>query len=369
MKVMKDTKGWIALTVLPISWPAGVTGTSYATSTLITASSAESTTIPSSGELRVEIRDENTRDYCVITVRVFEPVTQTPIKDARLDLRIFYVYNASANKWFNGLYQDCGPYYTDGNGQFSWTWPWTSAQAGDIWRIDAYASKEGYNDDDTSTHITGGAMSGPGEGPYTTATTRIELGVEIEDDNTANVCHFTVTVFDLETEKPIKNARVDRRIFYVYDASANEWFNGEYWDETPQYTASNGQFSWEWWWNPDRLGDVWRVDVYASKDGYNEDSTSTHVTEGAIAMMATGPTAGNISTQPTFSQSDEVQKLVLEKEHITQTTSTEGAIQSQIPGGYPTVIGIVAIVAIGCIMLGRRFLIGKKKTEPLQQER
>ena len=33
-----------------------------------------------------------------------------------------------------------------------------------------------------------------------------------------------------------KNARVDLRIFYVYDASADKWINGEYYDEPPYYS-------------------------------------------------------------------------------------------------------------------------------------
>jgi hypothetical protein len=319
-----------------------------------------------SGELRVEIRDENTRDYCVFTVRVFDPITEKPIKDAKLDIRIFYVYDADTKEWFNGLFEDYGPYSTDGNGQYSWPWRWTTAQSGDVWRIDVYASKEGYNDDDASTSVTGGAMSGSGEGPYTTATTRNILRVEIQDDNTANICHFTITVFDVETEKPIEKARIDLRIFYVYDASANKWINGEYWDEPPYYTNSHGQLMLDWTWDPNRLGDGWRIDVQASKDGYNEASTNTYVTEGAVMMMTT-PTVLDISTQPVFQKSDDVGKLVSEKERNTQTTSSQEPIQSQIPRGYPTIIGIVALVAIACFMIGRRFFPGKKKAETPQQ--
>jgi hypothetical protein len=358
---------WIAIGLAPSTTTETVTS-SLPPATTSTEVSETTPTGNENGTLRVDITDDNTRDYCEFTVRVFELETNRPIANAKLEIRIFYVYDYATKQWINGQYRDHGPYYTNGIGQFKWTWQWHPTDAGNMWRIDVYASKEGYNNDDVSTHITGGAMSGPGEGPYTTATTQIRLRVDVQDDNTATSCKFTVRVVEsdepipnFETDKPIPDARLIIRVFHLYDSSNNQWINGEYKDNGPYYTDSGGQKSWTWTWTPGDTGDVWRIDVYASKDGYTDDDAQTTVTGGAIAMMMATNTTGNISEQPTLQNPTYLNENALEKPPFQKEQPALNAIQSQIPGGYSTVVGIVALVAIGSFLLGRRFPPRKKQ--------
>lgn len=84
-------------------------------------------------------------------------------------------------------------------------------------------------------------------------------------------------VVDACEHKPLNNATLDIRIFHTYDKRLNRAINGKYVDLLPKYTYANGTARIPVDGNP---GDIYRVDVYASKEGWDTSERSIHVTVG-----------------------------------------------------------------------------------------
>lgn len=95
--------------------------------------------------------DLNEETGSVVAAKVVDVCEHKPLKDAVLDIRIFHTYDAQLKKAINGSYVDILPILTDVNG--SATIPVNGSQ-GDIYRVDVYASKEGWDTSDRSIHIT-----------------------------------------------------------------------------------------------------------------------------------------------------------------------------------------------------------------------
>lgn len=83
-------------------------------------------------------------------------------------------------------------------------------------------------------------------------------------------------VVDACEHKPLDNVTLDIRIFHTYDAQLKKAINGKYVDITPMYTV-NGKAIIPVNGNPE---DIYRVDVYASKEGWDTSDRSIHVTIG-----------------------------------------------------------------------------------------
>jgi hypothetical protein len=73
---------------------------------------------------------------------------------------------------------------------------------------------------------------------------------------------------------PLQNAVLDITIFHVYDKQLDKWINGEFVDKQME-TDSNGIAFIPVNGNPE---DMYRVDVYASKEGWDRSDSSIHVT-------------------------------------------------------------------------------------------
>jgi hypothetical protein len=84
-------------------------------------------------------------------------------------------------------------------------------------------------------------------------------------------------VVDVCEYKPLDNVTLDIRIFHTYDAQLKKAINGSYVDLLPKYTYTNGTARIPVNGNP---GDIYRVDVYASKEGWDATDRSIHVTVG-----------------------------------------------------------------------------------------
>jgi hypothetical protein len=84
-------------------------------------------------------------------------------------------------------------------------------------------------------------------------------------------------VVDACGHKPLDNATLDIRVFHTYDAKLKKAINGSYVDLTPMHTNANGIARILVNGNP---GDIYRVDVYASKEGWDTSDRSIHVTIG-----------------------------------------------------------------------------------------
>jgi hypothetical protein len=77
--------------------------------------------------------------------------------------------------------------------------------------------------------------------------------------------------------KPLKDADLDIRIFHTWDEQLKKAINGEFVDLPRKTTHENGEATIQVTGNP---GDIYRVDVYASKGGWDTSDRSIHVTIG-----------------------------------------------------------------------------------------
>jgi hypothetical protein len=89
-------------------------------------------------------------------------------------------------------------------------------------------------------------------------------------------------VVDACEHKPLDNATLDIRIFHTYDKALNKAINGEYVDLLPKYTGVSGTARIPVCGNP---GDIYRIDVYASKEGWDTSDRSIHVTVGGNTSL------------------------------------------------------------------------------------
>ena len=85
---------------------------------------------------------------------------------------------------------------------------------------------------------------------------------------------------------PLSNAILDIRIFHTYDKQLDKAINGEYVDLSQKWTDENGEAIISVSGNP---GDMYRVDVYASKEEWDTSDSSIHVTIGEGGESVAGP--------------------------------------------------------------------------------
>ncbi len=95
------------------------------------------------------------------------------------------------------------------------------------------------------------------------------------------------TVVDLCERQPLPGVTLEIRVFHTWDAAQRRAINGEYVDREPQITDGRGQSRIPVGGPP---GDIYRVDVYASKEGWDRSDRTIHVTIGGAAPAA--PEAG-----------------------------------------------------------------------------
>ncbi len=76
---------------------------------------------------------------------------------------------------------------------------------------------------------------------------------------------------------PLSNADLDIVIFHVYDKQLDKYINGEVVNRLQNLTDGNGEAIIPVNGNP---GDMYRVDVYASKDEWDTSDSSIHITIG-----------------------------------------------------------------------------------------
>jgi len=94
-----------------------------------------------------------------------------------------------------------------------------------------------------------------------------------EGDNSVVIAN----VVDACEHNPLLGALLEIRIFHTYDAQLKKAINGEYVDLGPMWTDANGEAFIQVNGNP---GDIYRVDVYASKEDWDTSDRSIHVTIG-----------------------------------------------------------------------------------------
>lgn len=92
----------------------------------------------------------------VVTARVVDACEHKPLQDALLEIRIFHTYDARLDKAINGEYEDLESKRTNEQGEAK---IWVNGSPGDIYRIDVYASKEGWDTSDRSIHVTLGGST------------------------------------------------------------------------------------------------------------------------------------------------------------------------------------------------------------------
>ncbi|HWQ18370.1 MAG TPA: hypothetical protein VN455_01215 [Methanotrichaceae archaeon] len=100
--------------------------------------------------------DLNEGPNSVVIAKVVDACEHNPLKDAVLDIRIFHTYDKQLDKAINGDYVDLTPMKTDEKGEAAIP---VNGNPGDIYRVDVYASKEGWDTSDSSIHITIGDNS------------------------------------------------------------------------------------------------------------------------------------------------------------------------------------------------------------------
>ena len=100
------------------------------------------------------VLDLNEGDNSVVIANVVDACEHNPLLGALLEIRIFHTYDAQLKKAINGDYVDREPMQTDGNGEAIIP---VFGKIGDIYRVDVYASKEGWDTSDRSIHVTIGS--------------------------------------------------------------------------------------------------------------------------------------------------------------------------------------------------------------------
>lgn len=105
---------------------------------------------PKCDEMRLDLEEG---PGSTVIAKVVDICEYQPIDKANLEIRVFHVYNAVQNQWINGQYLDLPPRTTD-NGEAIIAIP-GPLNPGDMYRVDVYASMEGYlNTPDSSIHVT-----------------------------------------------------------------------------------------------------------------------------------------------------------------------------------------------------------------------
>ena len=104
-------------------------------------------TLPPCNGLLVDLEEGSNS---VVIAKVVDDCEHNPLKDAVLDIVIFHVYDKQLNKWINGEYVDRQK-MTNDNGEASII---INGNPNDIYRVDVYASKEGWDRSDSSIHVT-----------------------------------------------------------------------------------------------------------------------------------------------------------------------------------------------------------------------
>lgn len=97
--------------------------------------------------------DLNEGPSSVVVAKVVDICEYKPLSDAVLEIRIFHTYDSLLGKAINGDYVDLTPKMTNGLGEAIIQ---VSGNPGDIYRVDVYASKEGWDKSDRSIHVTAG---------------------------------------------------------------------------------------------------------------------------------------------------------------------------------------------------------------------
>jgi|GEM_PF-2615910 len=95
--------------------------------------------------------DLNEGQNSAVIAKVVDVCEHNPLSGAVLDMRIFHTYDKQLDKAINGDYVDLPQRLTDENGEA--TIP-VNGNPGDIYRVDVYASKEGWDTSDRSIHVT-----------------------------------------------------------------------------------------------------------------------------------------------------------------------------------------------------------------------
>ena len=201
------------------------------------------------------------------------------------------------------------------------------------------ASKSGYESGSFTTSFDSMAASGqPG------------IAAEIDDINSRDSCTFTVRVTNELTGAPVPDAVIDLRYFKIWDEGTQTFYNSKYWDYGPYKTDSDGVLTWTWKWSDDDYGDIWRIDAYASKSGY-ENSEWRTVTVVGKDIAASSPNAANAMNS--FSPNPE--RNISEKPADTGS----GTSMPPFPGGLYGGIALIIVAGVVSFVAGR-YACGQK---------
>ena len=214
-----------------------------------------------------------------ILLSVWEPgpLHEVPVPGAIIQLDVFEEGTNNRPSGWSGTKMIT----TEGNGFVTWRWLWTPKDLGKHWIMKMTASKSGYESGSFTTSFDSMAASGPPR-----------IAEEIDDINSRDSCTFTVRVTNELTGAPVPDAVVDLRYFKIWDEGTQTFYNSKYWDYGPYKTDSDGVLTWTWKWSDDDYGDIWRIDAYASKSGY-ENSEWRTVTVVGKDIAASSPNAAN----------------------------------------------------------------------------
>lgn len=196
-------------------------------------------------QLTLITRSDIGQDEVSILISAWEPgiPNQQPVPGVVLSIQ---VADSSGNRPFSTIPETTYGLLTGNNGEATLQWKWDPRDAGKSWNVDIEGSRPGYLAGYTSTMVLC---------PLPTD----ELKVSIDEKECAGgQCYLETKVIAIGSEEPVPYANVEFRVWNSQYSDYSDW--------GPYSTNSMGILTVR------TTPGVWRIDVYASKEGYtNED--------------------------------------------------------------------------------------------------
>lgn len=212
---------------------------------------------------------------------------------------------------------------------------------------------------ETYSPVTYSATKPPATTTVSSECDRMSVDIN-EQDVSGNPFTVLVTVRDLCRGEPVEDTYLEYRVFHSYDNTQCIQYNGVYADFGPELCRDGtctSTFS-------GTDGDTYRVDVYASKAGWNDADASIHVTPGGdpgICRTYTygkdGSSTGSEGTSSAggSSLSGSGSSHYGASETLYETYDfSDGAVEEPLPAGLPVLA--VGIAGAGMVLFRRRGL-------------
>jgi hypothetical protein len=103
---------------------------------------------PACDSLLLDLNEEQNH---IVVANVVDACENNPLEGATLEIRVFHVYDAQTKNYINADYVDLPNKQTDENGE---AFIRVGGNPGDMYRVDVYASKEGWDTHDRCIHVT-----------------------------------------------------------------------------------------------------------------------------------------------------------------------------------------------------------------------